>query len=53
MTESNPLLPGGWPTYVVYALIVAWLLAVTGVMVARLGRLLSTEGEPGRPSNVG
>lgn len=39
VAERGPLMPGGWLTYVDYATLAAWPLAITGVMVARLGRV--------------
>jgi hypothetical protein len=42
VVESGPLVPGGVFTYVLYALMPIWLLAVTTVMVVRLARPSST-----------
>ena len=42
VVDSGPLVPGGTLTYVLYALMAVWLVAVTTVMVVRFGR----------PSNV-
>jgi hypothetical protein len=36
--DRGPLVPGGALTYVLYALMAVWLVAVTTVMVVRLGR---------------
>ena len=38
VVDSGPLVPGGALTYVLYALMPLWLVAVTTVMVVRLGK---------------
>jgi hypothetical protein len=38
VADSGPLVPGGALTYVLYALMPIWLVAVTTVMVVRLGK---------------
>ena len=38
VVDSGPLVPGGALTYVLYALMPIWLVAVTTVMVVRLGK---------------
>jgi hypothetical protein len=38
VVDSGPLVPGGALTYVLYALMAIWLLALTTVMVVRLGQ---------------
>jgi hypothetical protein len=43
VVDSGPLVPGGALTYVLYALMPIWLIAVTTVMVARLGKPASTQ----------
>jgi hypothetical protein len=46
VAEGGPLTPGGWVTYVVYALLALWLLGTTVVMVARAGRPVHQSGPP-------
>lgn len=51
VVDSGPLLPGGAFTYVLYALMPIWLVAVTTVMVVRLGQPVSTQAPPTPRSN--
>ena len=42
VVDSGPLVPGGALTYLLYALMPIWLVAVTTVMVVRLAKPAST-----------
>jgi hypothetical protein len=42
VVDSGPLVPGGAFTYLLYALMPIWLVAVTTVMIMRLGKPAST-----------
>jgi hypothetical protein len=46
VVDSGSLVPGGAFTYVLYALMVFWLAAVTTVMVVRLGKPAGTPAIP-------
>jgi hypothetical protein len=47
IVDDGPLVPGAAPTYVLYALVAAWMAAVTTMMVARLGNPTHTPAIPG------
>jgi hypothetical protein len=49
VVDSGPLVPGGGLTYVLYLLTAVWLVAVTSVMVVRLGKRSDTKGMPNIP----
>jgi len=49
VVDSGLLVPGGAFTYVLYALMPIWLVAVTTVMVARLGKPASDRAITGGP----
>jgi hypothetical protein len=49
VVDSGPLVPGGGLTYVLYLLTAVWLVAVTSVMVVRLGKRSDTKGMPNLP----
>jgi hypothetical protein len=44
VVDSGPLVPGGALTYMLYALVPVWLLAVTTVMIMRLGKPAGATG---------
>ncbi|MCZ7571676.1 MAG: hypothetical protein M5U01_24260 [Ardenticatenaceae bacterium] len=52
VVDSGPLVPGGGLTYVLYVLMVVWLVAVTTVMVVRLGKPASTMAIPDTPVDL-
>jgi hypothetical protein len=52
VVDSGPLVPGGGLTYVLYVLTAAWLLAVTSVMVVRLGKPTSAKAIPDAPEDL-
>ena len=52
VVDSGPLVPGSWPTYVLYVLMVVWLAAVTTVVVVRLGKPASAGAMPGAPAGL-
>jgi hypothetical protein len=51
VVDSGLLVPGGALTYVLYALMPLWLVAVTTVMVVRLGKPASTRANPDTPAD--
>jgi hypothetical protein len=52
VVDSGPLVPGGTLTYALYALMVVWLVAVTTVMVVRLGRPTNSRAISATPANL-
>jgi hypothetical protein len=46
VVDTGPLVPGGALTYAVYALMLLWLVAVTTLMVIRLGRPVAGRAHP-------